>query len=101
MSDKHKEKEQTGGFLNNSGITQINAGLFLFYLALLGNYTGDLIPPDLSKLINKSRMCQHVIAFIILLFTINLYSTKKLYKVFLYTFVLWLWFLLTSNNIYI
>ena len=79
-------------------LTNINAGLFLFYVALLGNYTGELIPPSLQRFINNNRYIQHIIAFIILLFTINLYSTLSTGKVILFTFLLWLWFLFTSKQ---
>ena len=99
MTDKDKDKDKDSkGFLNNTNISQLNAGLFLFYLALLGNYTGDLLPPDLMKFINSSRITQHLISFIMLLFTINLYSSSKLYKILLYTFLLWLWYLFTSKQ---
>jgi hypothetical protein len=94
--DVEKEAES---FLNNKSVPKISAGLLLFYLALLGNYTGDLIPPDLAKFINRSRIAQHFIAFIVLLFTINLYSENQPFqKVLLYSFLLWLWFLFTSKQ---
>ena len=86
-------------FLNNKSIPKVTAGLMLFYLALLGNYTGDIIPPDLAKLISSSRLMQHFIAFIILLFTINLYSENQPFqKVMLYSSLLYIWFLFTSKQ---
>ncbi len=85
--------------LNNTTFSKVNAGIFLFYLALLGNYTGDLIPPDLSKFINNHRLVQHCISFFILLFTINLYTDNIHFtKIFGYTFILWVWYLLTSKQ---
>jgi len=85
--------------LNNKTFPKINAGLFLFYLALLGNYTGELIPPDLMKFINKHRLVQHCISFIVLLFTINLYNDKiPFQKIAGYAFLLWIWYLFTSKQ---
>ena len=90
---KHKRN-----ILDNPNFPSINAGLFLFYLAILGNYTGDLISPSLSKLINNNRLAQHAIAFFILLFTINLYSDLHVHNVLLCTILLWIWFLFTSKQ---
>lgn len=101
----HHEEEGQGfeakaeSLLHNKSIPKVTAGLLLFYLALLGNYTGDIVPPDLSKMINSSRLAQHLIAYIILLFTINLYSENQPFqKVMLFSFLLYLWFIFTSKQ---
>lgn len=85
--------------LDNTVTPKINAGLFLFYLALLGNYTGNLIPPDLAKFINKHRIMQLLISFFILLFTINLYTPNlKFLDILKYSAILWFWYLITSKQ---
>lgn len=85
-------------FANEIG--NINAGLFLFYLALVSNYTMDrILPPDLIKFFDNSRMGKHLVAFLILLFTINLYTPKlPFYQIVIYTFGIWVWYILTSKQ---
>jgi hypothetical protein len=79
---------------------KMNGALFLFYLALIANYTMDrVLPPELIEFFDKSRAGKHIVAFLILLFTINLYAPKFAFgKVFLYTFGIWVWFLFTSKQ---
>ena len=81
-------------------VGNLNAGLFLFYLALVSNYTMDrVLPPDLIKFFDSSRMGKHLVAFLILLFTINLYTPKlPFYQIVIYTFGIWVWYLLTSKQ---
>jgi len=54
VSDLKANKMEGGPphMLQNTSIPKITAGLMLFYLAILGNYTGNIIPRDLSKFIN-------------------------------------------------
>lgn len=85
--------------LDNSLAPKINAGLFLFYLALLGGYTAELLSPDLVKFLGKNRIAQHLISFLMLLFTVNLYTPNiKFINIFKYSFILWIWYLLTSKQ---
>jgi hypothetical protein len=81
-------------------VGNINAGLFLFYLALISNYTMDrVLPPDVIKFFDRSRMGKHVVAFLVLLFTINLYTPKlPFFHTVGYTFGIWVWYLLTSKQ---
>lgn len=81
-------------------VSNVNAGLFLFYLALMSNYTMDrVLPPDIIKFFDDSRMGKHVISYLILLFTINLYTPKLTFgRVVMYTTGIWVWYLFTSKQ---
>ena len=98
MDDLNSPYTVTMTLSDNLG--NVNAGLFLFYLALMSNYTMDrVLPPDIIKFFDDSRMGKHAISFLILLFTINLYTPKLPFgKVVAYTFGLWVWFLFTSKQ---
>ena len=85
--------------LNNDNFPKINAGLFLFYLAILGNYTGELLPNGLVTFIEKNRFVQLVISFFLLLFTVNLYTSNLGFvEIFKYSLTLWVWYILTSKQ---
>ena len=78
----------------------LNAGLFLFFLVLTSNFTMDrVLPNSLIRFLEKSRAAEHIIAFFILLFTVNVYATKNkpFYVVLGYVILLWLWFIVTTK----
>lgn len=84
----------------NIKIQNLNAGLFLFFLVLTSNFTMDrILPNSLIRYLENSRLSQHIIAFLILLFTINLYATENepFYIILGYVILLWLWFLITTK----
>ena len=87
-------------WFHNQVLPNLSAGLLLFYLAMLSNYTGELPPQAIVGWIKRNRLAQHLVAFLLLLFTINLYIPKKIpfYKVIFYTILLWVWFLLTAKQ---
>jgi hypothetical protein len=83
----------------NKNIPKINAGLFLFYIAILGNYTGNILPNSLIRFINKYRFFQYFISFLLLLFTVNIYNdTIPFIQVIGYSFLLWIWYILTIKQ---
>jgi hypothetical protein len=98
VEKKNKVRHYYG--LGSDQISNLNAGLFLFFLVLVSNFTMDrILPNSLIRYLEKSRAGKHIIAFLILLFTINLYSTdnKPFYIVIGYVILLWLWFLITTK----
>ena len=83
----------------SNNIPKINAGLFLFYVAILGNYTGNILPNSLMRVLNKNRVYQYIISFFLLLFTVNLYNEDLPFKqVVGYCFLLWVWYILTIKQ---
>ena len=81
-------------------LQNINAGLFLFFLVFVSNFTMDrILPNSLIRFLEGSRLGEHLIAFLILLFTVNLYATenKPFYIILGYVILLWLWFLITTK----
>lgn len=83
----------------SSNIPKINAGLFLFYVAILGNYTGNILPNSLIRFLNKNRIYQYIISFLLLLFTVNLYNEDLPFlQVTGYCLLLWIWYILTIKQ---
>ena len=81
-------------------IEGINASLFLFYIALGTAWMWNALPPDLIALFNKNRTIQMVFAYLALVYTIDLYNpsaSKSVIGSFLYSALLFLWFILTSK----
>lgn len=80
-------------------IPKINAGLFLFYIAILGNYTGNILPNSLMRVLTKNRFYQYIISFFLLLFTVNLYNEDLPFlQVTGYCLLLWFWYILTIKQ---
>ena len=101
------EKEGNGLYkgmeMNNKikfELSNLNAGLFLFFLVLVSNFTMDrVLPNSLIRYLENSRAGEHIIAFLILLFTVNLYATDKqpFYAILGYVILLWLWFIISTK----
>lgn len=77
----------------------INAGIFLFYLAFLTNFLIDIVPIHKINFIKNSKIIKYGISFFVLLFTINIYLPHiTFYKVILFVFLLWIFFLITLKQ---
>ena len=89
-------------WFTNTTFANLSAGLLLFYIAILSNFTGDLAPRPIVKLLRESRLAKQLIGFLLLLYTVNLYVPAEMGfpKIIGYTFILWLWFLLTAKQRY-
>jgi hypothetical protein len=87
-------------WFENTTFANLSAGLLLFYIALLSNFTGELAPLPIVKWVRGSRIAKQLIGFLLLLYTINLYVPAKMGfpKIIGYTFILWIWFLLTAKQ---
>ena len=81
--------------LETSNVHNINNGLMLFYLILLSNYTGNILPSRVTNLINKYRISQHLAGLILLVFTIRIFNkTHTFGMVVLYSILIWLFLFL-------
>lgn len=83
--------------LFNTKIT-LAKGILLFYLAVGNNFLKNLYPGQLTDVIDKSRLAQHVIGFITMFVLIDLASdTSKLDSTLIYSTIAYLLFVLTTK----
>lgn len=77
---------------------QLSSGLLLFYIAVSGNFLGDLFSRSMQEFFTNNRWAKHLIGFITMLFSIT-YATgiTKLTPAIIMTFILYFWFLLTTK----
>ena len=94
--DCESSSSKTYDLLGGDG--KVTNGLMLFYMALSGNFIGELLSKQMQELFNNNRIAKHLIGFIIMLFTIT-YSLEiaGLFKSLMFTGFLYLIFLLTSK----
>jgi hypothetical protein len=80
------------------GTVQFASGLLLFYIALSGNFLGELFSRQMQEVLTNNRWVKHIVAFVTMMFTITYVSgvTKLLPAIFI-TVVLYLWFLMTTK----
>ena len=77
--------------LETSNVHNINNGLMLFYLILLSNYTGNILPSRITNLINKYRIIQYIAGLILLIFTIRIFNKRHTFDIIiLYSILIWL-----------
>ena len=77
---------------------QLSSGLLLFYIAVSGNFLGELFSRSMQEFFTNNRWAKHMIGFITMLFSIT-YATgiTKLTPALIMTFILYFWFLLTTK----
>lgn len=78
-------------------ITYLITGLFLFYTAVAANFLDKLVGTGMHQLLQDRRM-QHLIGYLLLLFTISLVSGRDSWEMLWLSAVLYLWFLLTTKT---
>ena len=72
--------------------------LFIFYILIASNFTSSLLSKQMIEHIESSRSMQHIIGFfcvVILISTVTNIKDTKL--VFLYSFMIYIWFILTTK----
>jgi hypothetical protein len=102
LGSKHiyQELEHKQFWFDNTTFANLSAGMLLFYVALLSNFTGNIAPPPIVRFVKKHRLARQFIGFLVLLYTITLYSPKNtgFTRILGYTVLLWIWFLLTAKQ---
>lgn len=74
------------------------SSIFLFYVALSGNFLDGLFSPQMQLHFHKHKWMKHFFGFLILLFTISLVNThKKLWVTIMIAVFMYIWFLLTTK----
>ena len=71
--------------------------LFLFYTAVTGNFIDQLVGTGMRQLL-EHRWMQHLVGYLLLLFTISLVSGRNAWETLWLSAVLYLWFLLTTKT---
>lgn len=90
-NDNNEHKE-----LTQYHIPYLVMGLFLFYVAVMGNYIDGLIGSGMRSLLQE-RWMVHLVGFFILLFTISLATMLDVWNSLLMSVLLYLWFTLTTK----
>lgn len=76
-------------------------GLFVFYLLLFGNFTGDLLNCQIQGFVKNNKYIRHLIGFFVLYFFVNLASPNVNWNAgikFGFTMALYLLFLLSNRS---
>ena len=74
------------------------SSIFLFYVALSGNFLDGLFSPEMQLFFHKKIWMKHVFGFLILLFTISFVNThKSLWTTIGVAFGMYIWFLFTTK----
>lgn len=81
-----------------SDITNLSNGLLLFYIAIATNFIADLYSKPLRKFLKDNRFMHHIIGYLVLLYSIS-YTTFRTdwMNVFLFTLIMYIWFILTTK----
>lgn len=81
-----------------SDITNLSNGLLLFYIAIATNFIADLYSKPLRKFLKNNRFMHHLIGYLVLLYSIS-YTTFRTdwMNIFLFTFIMYVWFILTTK----
>jgi hypothetical protein len=105
-SDQNETKTRVGGLfvdlsflgLDTPKSIQLASGLLLFYIALSGNFLGELFSRQMQETLTNNRWIKHLIAFITMMFTITYVSgVTRLLPAVAMTLILYIWFLLTTK----
>jgi hypothetical protein len=73
--------------------------IFLFIFILLGKHISELLACSINNIIETNFIIKHFIGFIILYTTIiSLETTKGLGELFIKSFFIYLWFIITTNT---
>lgn len=76
----------------------ISKVLLIFYILIANNYTQDLLGKQFRSFLEENRMMQHIIAFILLLVIINLFSgINNPEKLLAFSFIGYTWFILSTK----
>jgi hypothetical protein len=82
-------------------IGSLVGGLFIFYLLLSGNFTGELLNCQFQNILRNNIIIKHVVGFFMLYFFVNLASTNVNWNAgikFGLTIVLFLFFILSNRS---
>ena len=73
--------------------------LFLFIFIVLGKHISQVLACSINNMINEYFIIKHLIGFFILFTTIiSLETTENLKTLFIKSFLLYIWFIITSNT---
>lgn len=77
---------------------QLTKGLLIFYLALAGNYLGDLFSPQMQRLFDKNRWVKHIIGLTTMSVSV-VYGAgiTEMNRMVAYTVVCYVMFLLSTK----
>ena len=77
---------------------QLANGLLLFYMAVAGNFLGELFSKRMQRLLSENRLVKHMIGFITMLFSITYVAGfTELKPALLITFIMYTWFVLSTK----
>jgi hypothetical protein len=81
-------------------IGSLLGGVFIFYLLLSGNYTGELLNCQFQNILRNSIIVKHVVGFLMMYFFVNMASTNVNWNAGIklgLSFILFLLFLLSNR----
>jgi len=85
-------------FIKKEANFDFAGGLLVFYLALSGNFLGDLFSKELRTFFENNRISQHMLGYLTMLMSITYVSgIKSIMFGLILTAILYLWFLLTTK----
>lgn len=82
----------------DGGEIKLANGLLLFYIAVAGNFLGELFSKRLQRLLKENRGVKHLIAYITMLFSITFVAgVHSLKRALFITSLMYIWFVLTTK----
>lgn len=77
---------------------QLANGLLLFYVAVAGNFLGELFSKRMQRLLTENRWVKHLIAFITMMYSITFVTgITKLVPALTVTLIMYTWFVLSTK----